>query len=84
MGKCQETGDSKDKSEANSTKDGQAGDGSQDIHYSIIEAEDRPGDEYSGEDGFTDPAIEGLKVDGQGFYSKDGYRAGFGVNIEGW
>ena len=84
VGKCQETGDSEDKPEADGAKDGQAGDGSQDMHHSVIGAEDGPGDEHGGEDGFTDPAMEGLEVDGQGFYGKDGHRAGFGVDAEGW
>ena len=44
----------------------------------------RDGIKYSGEDIIADPEIEGLKVDGKGFYSKDGYRAGVSVDAEGW
>lgn len=58
------------------------------MHYSVIRAKDRPGDgdgvKYSGKDVIADPEIEGLKVDGEGFYDKGGYRASVGIDTEGW
>ena len=58
------------------------------MHYSINGSEDGPGNwdrvKYGGEDVIADPEMEGLEVDGEGFYYKDGHRAGVGVNAEGW
>ena len=58
------------------------------MHRSINRAEDRPGDgdgvKYGGEDVIADPEMEGLEVDGEGFYGKDGHTAGVGVDTEGW
>lgn len=86
--KCQETGDSEDKPEADGAMEGQAGDGSQDMHHSVNGAEDGPGDgdgvKHGGEDVIADPKMEGLEVDGEGFHGKDGHRAGVGVDAEGW
>ena len=86
-GKYQETGNIEDKSRPNRAKDGQAGHGSQYIHHSVNRAKDRPGNgdgvKHSGEDVIADPEIEGLEVDGEGFHSKDGYRAGVSVDAEG-
>ena len=57
------------------------------MHYSVNRAKDGPGNgdgvKYSGEDIIADPEIEGLKVDGKGFYSKDGQTAGVSVDTEG-
>lgn len=87
-GKCQETGNFEDKPGPDGAKDGQAGDGSQGMHYSVNGAEDGPGDgdgiKHGGEDDIADPEMEGLKVDGEGFHSKDGHMAGVGVDTEGW
>ena len=56
------------------------------MHYSVNRAKDRFGNgdgiKYSGEDIIADPELEGLKIDGKGFYSKDGYRAGVSVDTE--
>ncbi|KAL9628380.1 MAG: hypothetical protein Q9164_007299, partial [Protoblastenia rupestris] len=86
-GKCQETGNFEDKPGPDSAKDGQAGDGSQDMHHSVNRAKDGPGDgdgvKHCGEDVIADPEMEGFEVDGEGFHSKDGHRAGVGVDTEG-
>ncbi|KAL9026177.1 MAG: hypothetical protein Q9196_005114 [Gyalolechia fulgens] len=86
-GKCQETGNLKDKPGPDSAKNGQAGDGSQDMHHSVNGAEDGPGDgdevKHGGEDVIADEEMEGPEVDGEGFHSKDGHRTGAGVGAEG-
>ncbi|KAL9023570.1 MAG: hypothetical protein Q9196_007121 [Gyalolechia fulgens] len=56
------------------------------MHHSVIGAEDGHGDDgvkYGGEDIIADPEMEGLEVDGEGFYSKDGHPADVGVDMEG-
>lgn len=87
-GKCQETGNFEDKPGPAGAKDGQAGDGSQDMHHSVDGAEDGPGDgdgvKDGGEDVIADPEMEGLELDGEGFHGKDGHKAGVGVDAEGW
>ena len=87
-GKCQDTGNIEDQPGPDGAKDGQAGDGSQDMHHSVDGAEDRPGDGDGvmdgGENIIADPEMEGLEVDGGGFYGKDDRRAGVGVDAEGW
>lgn len=87
-GKCQKTQNFEDKPAPDGAKDGQAGDGSQDMHHSVNGAEDGPGNgdgvKHSEEDVIADPKIEGFEVDGEGFHSKDGYRAGVGVDAKGW
>ncbi|KAI4260742.1 MAG: hypothetical protein LQ352_000134 [Teloschistes flavicans] len=86
-GKCQETGNFEDKPGPAGAKDGQAGDGSQDMHHSVDGAEDGPGDgdgvKDGGEDVIADPEMEGLELDGEGFHGKDGHKAGVGVDAEG-
>ncbi|KAL8799826.1 MAG: hypothetical protein Q9200_007435 [Gallowayella weberi] len=86
-GKCQKTGNIEDKPGPDGAKDGQAGDGSQDLHHSVNGAEDGIGDgdgvKHGGEDVIADPEMEGLEVDGEGFHGKDGHTAGVGVDAEG-
>lgn len=86
-GKYQEMGNIEDKPGPDGAKDGQAGDGSQEMHHSVNGAEDGPGDgdggKHGGEDVIADPEMEGLEVDGGGFHGKDGRRAGVGVDAEG-
>ncbi|KAL8794593.1 MAG: hypothetical protein Q9182_007609 [Xanthomendoza sp. 2 TL-2023] len=88
-GKCQKTGNIEDKPGPDGATDGQAGDGSQDMHHSVNRAEDGIGDgdgdgvKHGGEDVIADPEMESLKVDSEGFRGKDGHTAGVGVDAEG-
>ncbi|KAI4222239.1 MAG: hypothetical protein L6R40_008597, partial [Gallowayella cf. fulva] len=86
-GKCQETGNIEDQPGPDGAKDGQAGDGSQDVHHDVNEAKYGPGDgdgvKHSGEDVIADPEMEGLEVEAERFYSKEGYRPSVGVDTEG-
>ncbi|KAL8809568.1 MAG: hypothetical protein Q9223_007908 [Gallowayella weberi] len=86
-GKCQKTGNIEDKPGPDGATDGQAGDGSQDMHHSVNGAEDGIGDgdgvKHGGEGVIADPEMEGLEVDGEGFHGKDGHTAGVGCDAEG-
>ncbi|KAI4192966.1 MAG: hypothetical protein LQ350_008522 [Teloschistes chrysophthalmus] len=86
-GKCHETGNIEEKPGPDGAKDGQAGDGSEEMYHSVDGAEDQPGDGDrvldGSEDVITDPEMEGFEMDDGGFYSKDGRRAGVGVDAEG-
>ncbi len=76
-----------DKSGSDGAKDGGVEDGSQEVDHHVNGAEDGPRDEdvveYGGEDINADPEMDGIEVDGDGFHSKGGHRAGVGGDAEG-
>ncbi|KAL8831579.1 MAG: hypothetical protein Q9191_000788 [Dirinaria sp. TL-2023a] len=85
--KCQETGNIEDQPGPDGIKDGQAGDGCQDMNHSVDGAEDGPRDADGvmdgGEDIIAGPGMKGLEVDGGRFPGKNCRRAGVGVDTEG-
>ena len=82
-------GNIEDKSRSDDVKDGQAEDDSQDMHHSVDEAENGPGDEdevkHDEEDVIVDSEMKKvLEMNDEESHGKDDHRAGVDVDAEDW